>query len=184
MYSLNERDVETGPSTLVSGQLSISNLNFYVLIDSGATHLVIAKRLVDRIDGNRRTVNNPFITVTLTGDVYQSTFWFKDVPIRIGEFSLFANLIEIEMYNFDVILGMDWLTAHYAIIDCRKKHVCFSPPNVFSFEFQGTPRGWSILTIFALQAKKLIDSGCRGYLANIVDTTKERESVPSDVPIV
>ena len=88
------------------------------------------------------------------------------------------------MYDFDVILGMDWLTTHYAVIDCRKKRVRFSPPKANSFEFQGTPRGRSIPTISALQAKKLIDSGCRGYLANIVDTTKERESVPSDVPIV
>ena len=88
------------------------------------------------------------------------------------------------MYDFDVSLGMDWLTTHYAVIDCRMKRVRFSPPKTNSFEFQGTPRGWSIPTISALQAKKLIDGGCRGYLASIVDTTKERESVPSDVPIV
>ena len=88
------------------------------------------------------------------------------------------------MYDFDVILGMDWLTTHYAVIDYRRKHVRFSPPNANLFEFQGTPRGRSIPTISALQTKKLIDSGWRGYLANIVDTTKEQESIPSDVPIV
>ena len=94
------------------------------------------------------------------------------MPIRIGEFSFFANLIEIKMYDFDVILG--WLTTHYAVTDCQKKCVHFSPLNANSFEFQGTLRSRSIPTISALQAKKLIDSGCIGYLANIVNTTRER----------
>ena len=79
---------------------------------------------------------------------------------------------------------MDWLTTHYAVIDCRKKHVHFSSPNANSFEFQGIPRGRSIPAISALQAKKLIASGCKWYLANIIDSTKERETVPSDVPVV
>ena len=120
-----------------------------------------------------RTLNNLFITVTPTGDVYQTMSWFKDMPIRIGEFSLFADLIKIKMYDFDVILSMDWLTTYYAVIDCRRKCVRFNPPSTNLFEFRGTLRGRSILTIFVLQAKKLIDSGCRGYLANILDTTNE-----------
>ena len=107
VYSLNERDVEVGLSTSISGQLHVSNLKLYALIDSGATHSFIAKRLVDRLEGDKRTLNNPFITVTPTDDVYQSMSWFKDVPIRIGEFFLFANLIKIEMYGFDAILGID-----------------------------------------------------------------------------
>ena len=106
------------------------------------------------------------------------------MPIRIGEFPLFANLIEIEMYDFDVILSMDWLTTHYTVIGCQKKRARFSPPNANSFEFEETLRGRLIPTISALQSKKLIDSRCRGYLANVVDTTKERESIPSDILIV
>ena len=65
---------------------------------------------------------------------------FKDVPIKIGNSILYANLVEIEMRDFDVILGMDWLNAHYVMIDCHRKRVRFSPPNVNPFEFQGTPR--------------------------------------------
>ena len=73
VYNLNEGDVEAGPSTSVSGQLPVSNLNLYALVDSGATHSFIAKKLINRFEGDRRTLNNPFITVTPTDDVYQST---------------------------------------------------------------------------------------------------------------
>ena len=160
VYSLNEGDVEAGPSTSVSGQLSVSNLNLYVLIDSGATHSFIAKRLVEKLEGDKKSLSSPFLTVTPTGDVYKSLLWVKDVPVKVGKYVLYANLIEIEMYDFDVILGMDWLNTHYAMIDCRKKRVRFSPPSADSFEFQGTARGRTILTISALQARRLLVSGC------------------------
>ena len=88
------------------------------------------------------------------------------------------------MSDFDVILGMDWLNAHYAMIDCHRKRVRFSPPNAKSFEFQGTPRSRIAPMITTLRARKLLDSGCQGYLANIVDKIKEQKLVSKDVPIV
>ncbi|KAJ1380557.1 Retrotransposon gag domain [Sesbania bispinosa] len=36
---------------------------------------------------------------------------------------LFANLIALDMVDFDVILGMDWLASHYATLDCHNKVV-------------------------------------------------------------
>ena len=140
VYSLNEGDVTAGPSTSVSGQLSVSNLSLYTLIDSGATHSYIASRLCDKLEGNRKIFSTPFITITPTRDVYQSTTWYKDVPIKVQEYVMYANLIVIDMTDYDVILGMDWLSTHHAVIDCRKKRVRFQPLKAKSFEFQGTPR--------------------------------------------
>ena len=125
VYSLNEGDVTAGPSTSVSGQLSVSNLSLYALIDSGATHSYIASRLCDKLEGNTQIFSTPFITITPTRDAYQSTTWYKDVPIKVQEYVMYANLIVIDMTDYDVILGMDWLSTHHAVIDCRKKRVRF-----------------------------------------------------------
>ena len=132
---MNEGDVTAGPSTSVSGQLSVSNLSLYALIDSGATHSYIASRLCDKLEGNRQIFSTLFITITPTRDVYQSTTWYKDVPIKVQEYVMYANLIVIDMTDYDVILGMDWLSTHHAVIDCRKKHVRFQPLKAKSFEF-------------------------------------------------
>ena len=147
---MNEGDIEAGPSTSVLGQLLVSNLNLFLLVDSGATHSYIAKRLGDKLEGNRRTLSSLFVTVTPVGDVYRSTSWFKDVPIKIGNSILYANLVEIEMCDFDAIIGMDWLNAHYAMIECHRKRVRFSLPNAKSFAFQGTPLSRIALMISTL----------------------------------
>ena len=122
--------------------------------------------------------------MTPTGQIFESLFWFKNVPIFIGGRTLYVDLIVLDMANFDIILGMDWLCKYSATIDCKKKRVMFRPPDEEEFEFRGTPRGKSIPTISALRAVKMLASGCYGYLANIVDLTKEQKTEVKDVPIV
>ena len=73
--------------------------------------------------------------------MYQSLTWFQDVPIKFGNYALYTNLIEIDMTDFDVILGMDWLTTHQAVIDCKKKCVRLNPLGAKPFELYGTSRG-------------------------------------------
>ena len=46
-----------------------------------------------------------------------------------------ANLIVINDSGFDFVLGMNWFSTSYALIDCRKKKVTFRVPNHPEFEF-------------------------------------------------
>ena len=34
-------------------------------------------------------------------------------------YSFLADLMLLHFYEFDVILGMDWLTIHDAVVNCR-----------------------------------------------------------------
>lgn len=36
-----------------------------------------------------------------------------------------ANLIKVEKMEYDAILGMDWLAAYHALVDCFEKQVTF-----------------------------------------------------------
>ena len=61
--------------------------------------------------------------------MYESMRWFKNIPINIRTRTLYANLISIEMNDYDTILGMDWLSTHHAVIDCHKKRMLFQSPE-------------------------------------------------------
>ncbi|NGZ73666.1 hypothetical protein GQS42_23770 [Salmonella enterica subsp. enterica serovar Typhi] len=37
--------------------------------------------------------------------------------ILIGELELFADLVLLEIWSFDIILGMDWLSSYYTSMD-------------------------------------------------------------------
>ena len=122
--------------------------------------------------------------VTPAGDMYKSMYWYKNTPIHIKHNIPYANLIAIEMSDYDVILGMDWLSTHHAVIDCRKKRVLFQTPEKEEFEFGVTSRSRLVPAISALKARRLLQSRCYGYLANIVKKSRKEKLEPKDVPVV
>ena len=54
---------------------------------------------------------------------------YKDCPIFLSGKPMCANLVELPMHDFDVILCMDWLQNCYASLDCRSRVVRFCFPN-------------------------------------------------------
>ena len=60
----------------------------------------------------------------------------------------------------------------------------FQPLGAESFEFKRSPRGSAIPIIFAFQAWKILDGGCQGFLAHIVDSSQENMYQASDIPVV
>ncbi|GJY44313.1 putative nucleotidyltransferase, ribonuclease H [Tanacetum coccineum] len=62
-------------------------------------------------------------------------------PLRFDDKIHFANLLPLEMSNFDIILSMDWLTDHRATIDCYSKRVIFGNLNNPEFIYHGSRLG-------------------------------------------
>ena len=50
---------------------------------------------------------------------------------------LTVDLRVMDMSEFDVILGMDWLTAHHVVIDCDRRRVIAYTHDGIRFTFQG-----------------------------------------------
>lgn len=48
-----------------------------------------------------------------------SHYQYKECHLDINELEFLATLILIQMHDFDVILGMDFLAIYHAIIDLR-----------------------------------------------------------------
>ncbi|KAA0066911.1 gag protease polyprotein [Cucumis melo var. makuwa] len=61
--------------------------------------------------------------------------------------------------DFDVILGMDWLSANHASIDYFRKEVVFNPPFGTSFKFKGAGIVCIPKVISAMKASKLLSQG-------------------------
>ena len=67
----------------------------------------------------------PFLVSTLVGKSIVSQRVYQNCPIMVSHKVTLVDLEEIEMIDFDVILGMDWIHSFYALVDCRNKIVYF-----------------------------------------------------------
>ncbi|KAL4026235.1 hypothetical protein IC575_014662 [Cucumis melo] len=107
----------------------------------------------------------------------------KACQIEIAGHVIEVTLLVLDMLDFDVILGMDWLAANHASIDCSRKEVAFNPPSMASFKFKGEGSRSLPQVISAIRASKLLSQGTWGILASVVDTREVDVSLSSE-PVV
>ena len=129
---MTQGEAEIGTSKVVAGQIFIAHTSSYALIDFGTLYLLVSATFVKRLD------DMCIVSLTL-GENLTSSFGFKVVTIKIARRKLPVDWMVLEMVDYDVTLGMDWLSKHNATIFCRKKNVVFQPSKGEIFEYKGTP---------------------------------------------
>ena len=50
---------------------------------------------------------------------------FENCEIEVHDKKLVGDLVILDVRDFDLILGMDWLSRHYARVDCRRRIIDF-----------------------------------------------------------
>ena len=94
-----------------------------------------------------------------------------------------ADLIELPVLDFDVILGMDWLSEHDAIIKCRKKCVQFSKGEEEEFTLQCDRSEVPANLVSVMKARRMLGKGCQGYLAYVLNREVEPLEL-QQIPVV
>ncbi|KAL8147950.1 hypothetical protein AgCh_005326 [Apium graveolens] len=101
--------------------------------------------------------------------------------LGIGDQSFSVDLIPFKLGEFDVILGMEWLSSNDAQIDCKRKKVKLIIPGKKEVIFRGKRQTQKFLTM--AQARRMLQKGNEVYLAYVVDTQKEVPNL-QDIPVV
>ncbi|GKA53526.1 putative reverse transcriptase domain-containing protein, partial [Tanacetum coccineum] len=92
------------------------------------------------------------------------------------------DLIPIELGTFDIIIGMDWLVKHDAVIVCGKKVV--SIPYGNKMLMVKSDKDVSRLKVIScIKACKYIERGCHLFLAHVTEN-KSKEKQMENVPVI
>ncbi|KAA0056476.1 ty3-gypsy retrotransposon protein [Cucumis melo var. makuwa] len=84
-----------------------------------------------------KTLGSTLSVSTPSGAIMLSKEKIKACQVGVANHMLDVTLLVLDMQDFNVILGMDWLSANHASIDCFRKEVIFNPPSRTSFKFKG-----------------------------------------------
>ncbi|XP_028099027.1 uncharacterized protein LOC114298613 [Camellia sinensis] len=169
VYALTQQDVQTS-NTVVSGTVLVSSVYAHVLFDSGATNSFVSMGFVEKHGWKCVSREIDLCIETPIGGVMVAYLICKSRVVSIDDRKLLVDLTVLDMRDFDIILGMDWLATNYASVDCRGKRVVFQIPNQPKFCFVGSGVNTPLLVISALQARRLLRNGYEGYLASVRDT--------------
>ena len=132
----------------------------YALIDLGSTHsYVCIEHVFDKIPVVEQLSYNMHVTNPLGHSVSVNSV-YKNCPIVIQAREFLTDVITLPFREFDLILGMDWLSKHRAIVDCDQKTVVLRCSYQFEVIVQGIRSGVMSNVISTMQAMRLMRKGC------------------------
>jgi hypothetical protein len=126
VYSLIPGKLE-GDTDAVTNTLPIFGFKALVLFDLGATHSFVYNMFVKLSRLSVRPLEFGLVVATPAEETVVRKRVVCGRPVSIYGRILPANLVVLALQGYDVILGMDSLTKHYASIDCVQKQVMLKP---------------------------------------------------------
>jgi hypothetical protein len=84
--------------------------------------------------------------------------------LNLREFVTRANLYVMILGSYDVVIGMDWLESHEAILNCKMKWISLVDDEGWIRVTLGWSQGVSLKFISPLQLRKIMRKGCKLYV--------------------
>ena len=108
-----------------------------MLFDSGASHSFIVSSVVIGLDLEVEALEEPLYVSSPLGIRARVGMICRSCELEISGILLTVDLRVMDMSEFDVILGMDWLIAYRVVIDCERRRVTAYTQDGTRVVFQG-----------------------------------------------
>ncbi|XP_073019486.1 uncharacterized protein [Primulina eburnea] len=179
-----EKAEEELDMTLITGRLFIPGVATYALLDSRAINSFISETFVKRLDITPEDIRLSFKVSIPSGDQMITSSIVKNLEHHFQKDVAQADLIVLPMPEFDIILGMDWLSLNGASIDFWQMSVSIRPPSRKSFVFEPARNKKMPHIISCMCVEKLMRRGCQAFLACVTSAHVLDSQNLEDVEVV
>ncbi|KAG8483068.1 hypothetical protein CXB51_021934 [Gossypium anomalum] len=172
VYTARRRE-EGDASDVITGTFFISGVPYTALIDVGSTHSYITYNISGALGVHFEETVCGVTVISPLGHSVKVEKLFREVPLETQGRILCGDLMELPFEEFDLILGMDWLTKHKATLDCAAKRMVLRTVEGEEVMIIGERRDYLSNVVSALRAEKLMRKGCVAYLAFVSQAETE-----------
>nr|GEV84064.1 putative reverse transcriptase domain-containing protein [Tanacetum cinerariifolium] len=117
------KDAEPKGSNVVTGTFLLSNCYVFVLFDSGFDRSFVDTRYSSMLDIDPVKIRASYEVELANGRVVSTNTILKGCTLNLVNQVFEIDLMPIELGTFDVIISMDWLVKHDAVIICGERVV-------------------------------------------------------------
>ena len=168
---------------VIAGTFTLFDIDLYALINPGSTHSYICmEQMNDKLPSIELLAYDLLVTSPLGHSVRVNRV-YKNCPLMIHDRKFSVDLITLPFHEFDLILGMDWLSKHWAIVDCDKKTVLLKCSDLSEVTVQGIRFEPIPKVISSMEARRFLRRGCEAFLALILDSKREQVNL-KNIPVI
>ncbi|GJX15562.1 putative reverse transcriptase domain-containing protein [Tanacetum coccineum] len=177
-------------SNVVMGTFHLNNHYASMIFDSGADRSFVSTTFSTLLDITPDTLDVSYAVELADGRISETNTILRGCTLGLLGHPFNVDLMPVELGSFDVIIGMDWLANHHAVIVCDEKIVRIPyGDEVLIIQGDKSDKGKKskLSIISCTKTQKYIKRGCPIFLAQIMKKETEDKSEEKrleDVPIV
>ncbi|GJT12272.1 putative reverse transcriptase domain-containing protein [Tanacetum coccineum] len=177
-------------ANVVTGTFLLNNHYASILFDTGTDRSFISTAFSSLISVTPTPLENCYDVEIADGKLVGIDTILRGCTLNFLDHPFNIDLMPIELGNFDVIIGMDWLRSCHAVIVCDEKLVQIPYGNetlTFCGNEGSNGRESRLTVISCSKAQEYMAKGCQVFLAQISAKKEEDKSEGKqikDVPIV
>ncbi|XP_073057318.1 uncharacterized protein [Primulina eburnea] len=175
---LGNQEEEVDPTAVVECTVTILSNSAKTLFDPGATHSFISKVFVRKLPLLFEKLPYSFEICSPLGTTMITDIIYKNCPLNFQEKKYLADLIELPIKNYDIILGMDWLFRHQAKLNCYTKEVYLQTSHPIISKPNPT-----MGIVSTAEARAILKDNGQGFLAYLINKPKDQLKI-SEISVV
>ncbi|XP_070042717.1 uncharacterized protein [Nicotiana tomentosiformis] len=164
---------------VITGIISVCHRDASVLFGHGSTYSYVFSYFAHSLDMPRESLVLSVHVSTPAGDTIILDRVYRSCVVTIGALVARVDLLLLSMVDFDVILGMDWLSPCHTILDCHAKLVTLAMPDLPRVMWNGSIDYVPSRVITYLKAQRMVEKGCISYLSFVMDVSAETPAIDS-----
>ena len=106
------------------------------MIDSGSTHSFVFAKSAEELNKELEPLGYVLSVPTPSRRTMTVASIYRECVVVIEDIELLVDLMPLNMTHFDAILGMDWLVANHASMNCVYKIVTLNPHTKMRLYFR------------------------------------------------
>ncbi|GJR69880.1 putative reverse transcriptase domain-containing protein [Tanacetum coccineum] len=177
-------------SNVVNGTFLLNNHYASMIFDSGADRSFVSTNFSTLLDITPDTLDVSYAVKFADGRISKTNTILRGCTLGLLGHPFNIDLMPVELGSFDVIIGMDWLANHHAVIVCEEKIVRIPYGDkvlIVQGDRDGKGEKSKLSIISCTKTQKYIEKGCQIFLAQVTKKEiedKSEEKRLEDVPTI
>ncbi|XP_070020467.1 uncharacterized protein [Nicotiana sylvestris] len=158
-YAFLARPDVMASDVVITSIISVCGRDASVLFDPRSIYSYVSSLFSHFLDISRESLGTPIYVSTPVGNSMVVDLIYQSCVVAFCSYETRVDFLLLDLTDFEVLLGMDWLSPYHSILDCHAKTITLAIPELPRLEWKGFSISTASQVISFLKARHMVEKG-------------------------